>query len=138
MGEKSRHRGQRGQALVEFALVIPLFLILVLGIVDFGLGLRAWISITNSAREGARVGAVRGNCDAIIEQVMDTSGGLVTADDQVTISPSDCDTNAGDSVSVTVDYEYNFVTPLGGMLSLIGGGIPSSVSISSTSVMRVE
>jgi Flp pilus assembly protein TadG len=49
-----RRRGERGQALVEFALILPVLLLLVLGIIEFG---RAWnLSqiITDAAREGAR------------------------------------------------------------------------------------
>jgi Flp pilus assembly protein TadG len=140
--KRARRRGERGQNILEFALIAPIFLSLVFGIVDFGLGLRAWISITNAAREGARVGAIRGDCDAIKQQVIDTSGGLVdpgTVDDQVTIDPAGCDGTAGDSVTVTVSYEYDPITPLGGLLSIFGGGgLAGSFNIESTSDMRVE
>ena len=51
-------RTERGQSLVEFALVIPVLLILVFGIIDFGMGLRAYITVTQATREGARFGAV--------------------------------------------------------------------------------
>jgi hypothetical protein len=131
---------EQGQSLLEFALVIPIFLVLVLGIIDFGLGLRAWISITNAAREGARVGAVRGTCDEIEQQVIDTSGGLVTSDEQIEITPGACDGGAGSSIVVTVSHEYELITPLGGLLSAFGGGVglPSSIHIESTSDMRVE
>ncbi len=56
----SRRRSARGrgQALVEFALVIPIFLLLVAGMIDFGLGLNASITVSNAAREGARLGVV--------------------------------------------------------------------------------
>jgi hypothetical protein len=101
--------------------------------------LRAWISITNSAREGARVAAVRGSCEAIRDQVRNTSGGLVTSDDQITITPATCVWSAGASAKVTVEYEYAFITPLGGLLTILGGaGLPSSIPISATSDMRVE
>ena len=135
-----RRRRERGQSLVELAFALPIFLIIVFGIIDFGLGLRAWISITNAAREGARVGAVRSTCDEIRDQVKNTSGGLVTSDDQIDITPSSCSWTAGSSVSVTVSYDYELITPLGGMLSLFGGGagLPSSIHIESTSDMRVE
>jgi Flp pilus assembly protein TadG len=54
-----RHRPHgRGQSLVEFALVLPLFLVLVMGIVDLGLSVFAYNSITNAAREGARLAIV--------------------------------------------------------------------------------
>jgi hypothetical protein len=82
---------------------------------------------------------VRGTCDAIRTQVKNTSGGLVTSDSQITITPSTCDGVAGSSIKVEVTYDYNMVTPLGGMLSLLGGGgLPSSFTIRSTSDMRVE
>ena len=48
------HRGQDGQGLVEFALILPLLLLLVLGTVDLGMGFKTYIALTNAAREGAR------------------------------------------------------------------------------------
>ena len=48
----------RGQSLVEFALVLPLFLVLVMGIFDLGLAVFSYNSITNAAREGARLAIV--------------------------------------------------------------------------------
>jgi len=49
-----RRRGQRGQSLTEFALVAPLLFALVFGVYDFGRGMSANVTVTNSAREGAR------------------------------------------------------------------------------------
>ena len=53
-----RKNGEKGQALVEFTLLVPIFLLLLFAIVDFGMGFYSWITITNAAREGARLGAV--------------------------------------------------------------------------------
>jgi len=55
-----RSRRHRGQALAEFALVVPLFLILVLGIVDFARGIFVYSVLSNAAREGARYAMVHG------------------------------------------------------------------------------
>lgn len=56
---RSRPRRQSGgQSLVEFALVLPIFLVLVMGIADLGLAVFAYNSITNAAREGARLAIV--------------------------------------------------------------------------------
>ena len=134
---------ERGQSLVELAFALPIFLILVFAIIDFSLGLRAWISITNAAREGARIGAIHSTCEEIEDRVVETSGGLIAAgdaDDLITIDPDDCDWEPGSSVIVTVEYEYELITPLGGMLSVFGDGLglPSSINIQSTSDMRVE
>ena len=59
---KNNHRGRdRAQSLVEFALVIPLFLLLMLGLIDFGRLLFSYISLANGAREMARVVAITGS-----------------------------------------------------------------------------
>ena len=49
---------QRAQALVEFALTLPVLLLLILGVVDAGRGVVAATSLSNGAREGARYGAI--------------------------------------------------------------------------------
>jgi Flp pilus assembly protein TadG len=59
---RSRHvrgrRGQEGQALVEFALIIPLFLMIVVGMIQFGLALNYWLDMQRIANQGARWAAV--------------------------------------------------------------------------------
>src|SRR5215472_18044642 len=50
--------GDRGAAAVEFALLLPLLLLLVFGIIDFGRAINAQITLTQAAREGARLAAL--------------------------------------------------------------------------------
>jgi Flp pilus assembly protein TadG len=127
---------QRGQALVEFALVVPILLILVLGIVDFGSALRSWMAVTNSAREGARAGAVGANCEDIRQRAVGTSAGLLTGAD---VSVENCQGQPGTSVVVTVTHDYSFVTPLGSVLTTFSGGaLPSTITMISSSDMRIE
>jgi Flp pilus assembly protein TadG len=132
---------QRGQSLVEFALVIPLFLVLVFGIIDFGLGLKSWITITNAAREGARFAAITcstaTNDDGVIATTEEAAADL---SDDVTVTVTNCPGDATESVTVAVEYDYELITPLGGMLSVLGGGVglPASIGLSSSSDMRVE
>ena len=57
MGRR-RRRGTRGQALVEFALVIPIFLLIIVGLFDLGRAVFAYNTLTNAAREGARMAIV--------------------------------------------------------------------------------
>jgi Flp pilus assembly protein TadG len=57
-GRTSRPRTRNGQGLVEFALVIPLILLMFMGILDFGRAIYAYNTIANAARQGARVAAV--------------------------------------------------------------------------------
>lgn len=135
----ARHR-ERGQSLVEFAIVVPLFLVLVLGIVDFGMALRSYITLTNAAREGARVGVVCSDGDstaasnAAIAQVVDSGSALDLTSSNVTQATTPCST--GSDVIVTAQYTYHFITPLGGFITLLGGS--DSITLSSTTKMRSE
>ena len=52
--QRSPLRRQHGQSLVEFAIILPVLLLLVLGTIDLGLGFKTYIVLTNVAREGAR------------------------------------------------------------------------------------
>jgi Flp pilus assembly protein TadG len=141
----------RGQSLVEFALVFPIFIILILGIIDFGMGLKSWIDITNSAREAARWAAV--NCGGgshtdseVVQKAVDKADGLgvntsrfsasVDTDDGVSCSD---DGNSGQSIVVRVHYDYDLITPLGGLMSaFLGGTVPDSFSLNSSADMRIE
>ena len=57
---QKRRRGERGAALVEFALAVPLLLVVIAGIVDFGFAFQRYEVITNAAREGARMATLPG------------------------------------------------------------------------------
>jgi Flp pilus assembly protein TadG len=67
-GLRRRSRRQRGQGLVEFALVIPLFVLLFMAIVDLGSAVFTYNSLTNAAREGARLAIVNQDENSIILQ----------------------------------------------------------------------
>ena len=130
---KLRRTRQLGQSLAEFAIVVPIFLIVVFGVVDFSLGLRSWLTITNASREGARVLVLGQTCAQVTNQTKTVAASLnppVT----VTITPSTCTGVTGDAMSVTVTYKYKSVTPLGHFAQLLTGPI----TMSSTSTMRHE
>ena len=123
--------------MVEIALVLPLHLIELFMVVDFGVGLTRWIAITNAAREGARLGAVGADVGEICQKAVDTSDGILSGGD-VDVGFSDVDGSGGidpgDSVVVDVHYEYDFISPLGHFLS----GAVDSLSLSASSDMRLE
>ena len=78
-----RHRlaDRKGQSLVEFALVLPILLLIVVGILEFGIAFRTFQVVTNAAREGARTAVLR-TTDAEVRGVVDRyleSGGLGAA-----------------------------------------------------------
>lgn len=144
-------RGGRGQSLVEFALVLPILLIMIFGIIDFGMGLRSYISLTNATREGARFAAV-GNpagtypadCDGVssddvIGRVCVAIEGLKLTDlNSVSVTYPN-GTGPGNSVIVAADYTYEYITPLGDMINFFSGGsFPDSLSLVTSTDMRLE
>ena len=71
-----RFAGQRGTALAELAIVLPLVMVLLLGMLDFGNAYNSWIDGTHLANEGVRLAAVNYKPPACTGAGIDTSGGL--------------------------------------------------------------
>ncbi len=118
-------------------MVLPIFLVLVFAIVDFGMGLNAWITVTNSAREGARLGAVGGTTAAIQTKVLSTADTLDT--NFMTVTVTNAQGTPGSAVTVKVDYQYNFISPLSSLVSFVSGdNVGPTFNISSTADMRLE
>jgi Flp pilus assembly protein TadG len=122
---------ERGQSLVELALVLPILIILLFGILEFGRVFHSYLVITNAAREGARHGIICRDVTGIKQKVLDSSPGINLEPGDITVNPS---TGLTTGVPLTVSVEYNLaiLTPV---LSEI---IPNPVPISATSTMRVE
>jgi Flp pilus assembly protein TadG len=134
-----RKDGEKGQSLAEFALLVPIFLILVFAIVDFGMGFYSWITVTNAAREGARLGAVESATEQqIVDRVHQTSD-LPDEATKMTVSVTNAQGQPGESVVVQVGYEYDLITPLAGLVQFVSGDvIGPTLTLSSTSEMRIE
>jgi Flp pilus assembly protein TadG len=133
----NRFAGGKGGANGEFALVLPVFMLLIFGIVDFGMGFHTWITVTNSAREGARLGAVRGTEAEIVQRVHDTADTLDAAN--MTVMVTNARGDSGESIVVDVDYEYTLITPLDNILGLVSGGsVGPTMTFSSSADMRLE
>lgn len=149
MRRRPRLNESRGQSLVEFALALPILLLLVFGIIDFGLGLKSYISLTNATREAARFAAV-GNpqgspadCNGstpttVYGRLCYTADGLNLAN----LSPSVSYPQGqapGNSVVVSAQYRYNFVTPLGDFINFFSGGsLPEFIDLQASADMRLE
>jgi Flp pilus assembly protein TadG len=107
--------GERGAAAVEFALVLPVLLLVIFGIIDFGRMLNAQITLTEAAREGARATSILDaaagglRIDAVLNGMSPVTPNITAC--PITPGPSD------DAV-VTLTHEFSFVTPIG----LLGGG----------------
>lgn len=144
------HRKQGAQSLVEFALIMPMFFILIFGVIDFGMGLRAYITLSQATREGARYAVVgntgggTGPCSTAVaatarDKVCDTMDGLnLQSTDIVAVTYPDGNV-PGQSVRVKADYDYDFITPLDAFVNILSGGSMSgSIPITSTTDMRIE
>lgn len=130
-------RTEKGQAIVEMALILPILLLLVFGIVEFGRILQTYMIVTDLSREGARAGAV-GKTDLEISSVVDNnaaSAGLDTSnpDYSVVITPAAAGPRArGTPVTVQVNYSVDIIAPV------IGSIIGDPYVLISQTTMRVE
>jgi hypothetical protein len=133
MNRRHDRSDRRGQALVEFALVIIVFLVIMMGIVDFGMAIYKFNGVSQAAREIARVTSVHPcstpgalTCSpggsAETQDVIDIQKGLIpglddptiTCIDQAGASASPCDFST-DSVRVEIEAPYQPITPLIGL-----------------------
>ncbi len=134
----ARKGRDRGAAAVEFALVLPLLLLLVFGIIDFGRALDAQITLTQAAREGVRLAAL-GYSDADVEARTQAAAPDLSGVD-VTVASS-CQPGAGPAADaeVNVSYSFSFVTPVGAIAGLFGGsGLGGPITLSAQGVMPCE
>ena len=107
-------RGERGATVVEFAFIVPLLLMLVLGIAEFGRAFQVSGTLSAAAREGVRVMALQNDPAAARAAVRNAAPALDPAvtDAQITITPASCPaTGPGTTtVRVTVSYPLPFMT----------------------------
>lgn len=128
-----RERWQRGQALMEFAVVVSLLLLIVTGLVVFGEIFRAWLIIHNASREGARRGVVGGTNDEIIEVVEHRTIALRRENLAIRIDPpNEADRVVGGPLLVEVQYDVPLSIPV---YSLI---LPNPYPLKAITIMRIE
>lgn len=125
-------REQRGQALVEMALVIPLFFMLLFGVIEMGRIGYAYISVSNAARVGTRLATTGGTDLEIRNAVLDAAPTLNPSEITIQISPNQVSRQSGQGVSVQVTYPVELIIPV------ISNVIPNPVVVSSTLSMRLE
>ena len=126
-------KNKKGQALVETALILPIIILILMGIIDFGLLFNNYLVVSNASREGARNAAVGATDIEIVSIVGTVSGTLDVSKITTEISPSESLRKKGDEVAVTVKYDYKLFTPV--ISAFFSSG---QVQLTGTSVMRVE
>ena len=105
-------KNQKGQSLVEFAIILPIILLLLMGIVEFGIMLNSYLTIQNVAREGARLGIVGGSDLEINTLIKSISPNLTPADITVNIVPVEGSRKSGDTLKVSITYNYHMTVPI--------------------------
>lgn len=104
----------RGATAVEVAIIFPVFLTLIFGLMWFGIGVSAKLGIGRAAREGARHLAINGDV-AAAEQVIRDSGGIAGGDDMTIVTTPCPDPGLEtDTATVTISYPFEYTIPLFG------------------------
>lgn len=127
----SNRGNERGAAAVELALVVPLLLLLLLGIMEFGRAYNAQITLTQAAREGVRVMAIEDDAPGARASVIHAAVLLDPAFMTIDIKSRDIDDGStivdkcepGRQVTVRVKYALPTLTGFFGPLSLTGQGV---------------
>lgn len=131
---------QSGAAAIEFALVLPVLVLILFGIIEFSIMLYDKAMITNASREGARAGIVYAYPDrvseteiiAVVNQYCQDH--LISFDEASTVSTNVTPgTGAGDPLTVNVTYEYGFL-----VLPNFMTGLTGPINLSAETVMRME
>jgi Flp pilus assembly protein TadG len=127
-----KFRGERGQTMTEFAIVLPIFLLLLLGIAQLGIAFNHYIQLTDATRAGARFGAplsCSGTCDRtskVVTKVKASAANLDTAQVGVTVTSTWA---PGSDLKVCASYPYS--------INLIGLVVKSG-NLNSCTTERVE
>ena len=141
--ERQRHCSRnnardRGAAAVEFALLLPVLLLILFMIIDAGRALNAQITLTQAAREGVRLAALGQPDSTVVSSTQSAASGLTGL---VNVTVTDCAPGAGPTTSATVSvsYAFSFITPIGAIATLIGGTDPGSgLTLTAQGVMPCE
>jgi Flp pilus assembly protein TadG len=137
---------ERGAALLETALALPMVLLVAVGIFEFGRAYQTWQVVTNAAREAARVAVLPNGNLAIATaraQAYMQAGQLPAAEDAtVTLTPVSLDLGSGVTVAasnITVTYPFEFIVlqPIA-QLVVSGSTLGQSFAMTTTAVMRNE
>lgn len=143
LGHRRRHREERGASAVEFALVVPILIVMVFGIVNLGVVLAQQISLNNGARQAARYAVVDGrNCGQIKDEgernaetigmvLADVPTPVVTNCGADTVKPCS-GTTTGSNITVTMTRTADWTVPFPPFVS---GTAPT---LTGTGVMRCE
>lgn len=113
-----KRQHESGQAMVEFTLILPLFILLLFGMVDFGCYFTHSLSVTSAAREGARTGVICASdadySSKVKAKVQDSAPDLDPASLAITVTKTGA--SGKEDMVVSLDYTAKSLTPVGMVL----------------------
>ena len=137
----NKRNKERGAALIETAITIPIVLLISVAIFEFGRAYQTWQVLTNAAREGARIAILTGKTDdevrAAVTRYLNV-GGLPTTNVTVNMNRN-VDLGASNASQITVLYPYSFMV-LNPVVQLIASGATTGepITMSAQALMRNE
>jgi Flp pilus assembly protein TadG len=146
---RNRIKSQRGTALIEAALTIPLLLLLSVVIFEFGRAFETWQIMTNAAREGARVAVLPGSTEPmVISRVQDylrvglsdteAANATIGLNGQtISLSADGSMTAAGSQVVVSLPFQFMVLNPVA-QLVVNGSTLGQPITLTTSAVMRNE
>ena len=146
MDKTTKNKRQEGASAVEFALILPMLILLLFGIIEFSILFYDQAMITNASREGARAGIVYTDpnpiSDAEIQAVVNnySSNHLITFGPDSTVNTTITRTVEpfGNALTVNVSYQYEFLVLPNIISGLFGASSNGGLNLTAESVMRME
>lgn len=133
-----KKRNERGAVAAEFALLLPVLLTILFGIIEFGMIMYSREVVTNASREGARAGIVQGPPKRTEGEIVAIANNYLT---NTGVNPANVTFNVvgegltnPNTLTVTATYPYNFLIPWIPAIT----GIPNPLTIQTQTVMRHE
>ncbi len=122
----------KGQSLVEMAFILPIILLVVMGIVEFGRIFNTYLVLTNASREGARVASVGGTDTDVMNSILNVTPTLDPMSLSITIDPLEANRSRGLPATVTTNYNIELICPIVNVI------LPNPFPLTSQTVMRIE
>ena len=126
-------RSERGQTMVETAIVLPVVVFMLVAMVDAGRVFHAWLVVTNSAREGARSGAARQDWPTMTTRMETSMNGWGCGTDATCTNPtSNVQGTSGDPLQIQVSRDVTLLSPL---IAALWG---NTVTVTGDATMQLE
>ena len=139
-----RMRNEKGAALIEAAVTVPIILLISVGIFEFGRAYQTQQVLTNAAREGARLAVIDGSTDADVRARVNaylTGGGLKSlADGQISINRTTAvsPTATGSTVEISYPFQFIVLNPVVKLIAPTDTKTGAPITMKAATLMRNE